>query len=121
MRRILNLNQVSIVFVQVFLLFTAVIPAVLYGISFLLNESEIASALRLLIRISLGVGASVFVVFLVLIIFEQIQDHWIDVQHQKNQNHKLLLANGNYECQYCGNQKLKEKDRTCWVCGRELK
>jgi len=21
---------------------------------------------------------------------------------------------------YCGNQKVKESDKTCWVCGREL-
>ncbi len=121
MRRILNLNQPSAVFVKMIGLFVVVIPAVLYGILLLWNRTEIVRPLRSLIRISFTVGALIFVILLILIIAEQIQDRYIDVQYQKNRDRKLPLADGNYECQYCGNQKVKRNDKTCLVCGKELK
>ncbi len=121
MRRILNLNQPGAVFVKMIGLFVVVIPAVLYGILLLWNRTEIVRPLRSLIRISFTVGALIFVILLILIIAEQIQDRYIDVQYQKNRDRKLPLADGNYECQYCGNQKVKKNDKTCLVCGKELK
>ncbi len=121
MRRLLNLNQPSSVFAKMIGLFVVVIPAVLYGILHLWNSTEVVRPLRSLIRISFTIGALLFVVLLILIIAEQIQDRYIDVQYQKNSARKLLLADGNYECQYCGNQKVKKNDKTCLVCGKELK
>jgi len=121
MRRILNLNQPGTVFLKGIGLFIVVIPAVLYCTLFLLSGAEIAIVLRGMIRISFAIGASLFVILLALIIVEQIQDYHIDVQYQNNRDRKLPLANGNYECQYCGNQKVKENDKTCRVCGKELK
>lgn len=122
MRRILNLNHSSTTFVKLIVLFVGIIPAVLYCILLLFAEAEIVSMLlHRIIRVSFSIGIFIGAVFLVLILAEQIQDHWFDVQYQKNRDHKTLLANGNYECQYCGNQKLKENDKTCWVCGRALK
>lgn len=122
MRRVLNLNHPGTIFVKIIGLFAVAIPTVLYGILLLWNEPEIVRTLLLsMIRISFGIAAFVLIVLLVLIAAEQIQDHYIDVQYQKNRDRKLLLANGNYECQYCGNQKIKESDKTCPVCGRELK
>ncbi|HSK89192.1 MAG TPA: hypothetical protein VK880_12580 [Anaerolineales bacterium] len=120
MRRILNLNQPSTVFLKVISLFVVVIPAVLYSALFLLNQAAVISTLRKMIKLSFAIGASVFVILLVLIIVEQIQDYHIDVQYRKDRNRKLPLADGNYECQYCGNQKVKEHDKTCPVCGKEL-
>jgi hypothetical protein len=121
MRRILDLNQPGIVFAKIIGLFIVVIPALLYGISLLLHKVEITSILLRLIKISLAIGTLVLVVLLLLIIVEQIQDHRFDARYQKNRGKKLLLVNGNYECQYCGNRQVKEKDKTCQVCGRELK
>ncbi|HLO17615.1 MAG TPA: zinc ribbon domain-containing protein [Anaerolineales bacterium] len=122
MRRVLNLNHPGTIFVKIIGLFAVAIPTVLYGILLLWNEPEIVRTLLLsMIRISFGIAAFVLIVLLVLIAAEQIQDHYIDVQYQKNRDRKLLLANGNYECQYCGNQKIKESDKTCPVCGRELR
>ncbi len=121
MRRILNLNQPGLVFAKIIGLFVAVIPAVLYGILLLINETEIVGMILAAIRISFTAGAVVFVILLVLVIIEQIQDHSIYIEYQKNRAQKLPLAGGNYECQYCGNQKVKENDKTCRVCGRELK
>lgn len=122
MRRILNLNQPSMVFVKIFGLFAVAIPAILYCILLLVSDAEILSTfLRRAIRVSFAIGILIFVVLLILIIAEQIQDRYIDGRYRKNRDRKLPLADGNYECQYCGNQKVKENDKTCWVCGRTLK
>lgn len=120
-RRPLNLNQFSTVFLKLIVLFIIVIPAGLYGILLFLNTAGNANIFRLMSRISFAIGASIFVTLLILVIVEQIQDHYIDVQYWKNRSRKLPLADGNYECQYCGNQKVKESDKACRVCGQELK
>jgi len=98
-----------------------VIPAVLYCALLLLKQPEINIILRSMIQISFTIGATLFVILIGLIAVEQVQDHYFDVQYQKNRDRKLPLADGNYECQYCGNQKVKESDKTCRVCGKELK
>ncbi len=121
MRRILNLNQPGAVFLKLIGLFIVMVPAVLYAGLFLLNDEEIIHTLRSLIRISFAIGALTFVLLLVLIIAEQIQDHRIDIHYQKNRDRRLPLADRYYECQYCGNQKVKEHDKICLVCGKELK
>ncbi len=121
MRRILNLNQPGVVFLKIIGLFMIVIPAVLYGGLLLLNDEEIIHTLRSLIRISFAIGAFTFVLLFVLIIAEQIQDRRIDIHYQENRDRRLPLADGYYECQYCGNQKIKVHDKTCLVCGKELK
>jgi uncharacterized paraquat-inducible protein A len=109
------------VFVKVIGCFLVLVPAVLYGITLLGNEKEITKTiLFIMIKVSLVVGVVVFVCFLVLIVVEQIQDYYFDAQYQKQRNQKVLLANGHYECQYCGNQRVRENDKTCHVCGKEL-
>jgi hypothetical protein len=121
MRRLLNLNQPSVVFVKLIGFFLALIPAVLYGILLLWSETGIIRTLLLsIIKVSFVVGAFVFIVFLALIVLEQIQDHFFDIQYQKQRCQKVLLANGYYECQYCGNQRVREHDKTCDVCGKEF-
>src|SRR5512138_2518380 len=84
MRRILNLNQPGIIFVKMIGLFAVVIPAVLYSMVILWNEAKIISILLSGIKVSLVIGGLAFVILMVLIIVEQIQDHYIDVQYQKN-------------------------------------
>jgi hypothetical protein len=121
MRRFLNLNQPGILFLKLIGLFTVMIPAVLYVflLAFRVAES-IRSLLFGVIKVSFVVGALICVVFLVLIIVEQVQDHYFDVQYQKQRDQKIFLGQGDYECQYCGNQKVRENDRICSVCGREF-
>ena len=121
MRRILNLNQPSTMFLKVIGFFVVLIPAVLYGILQVWSGTEsIANLILSMIKVSFAVGAFVFIVFLVLIVAEQIQDHYCNIEYQKQRNQKILLANGYYECQYCGNQKVREHDKSCNVCGKEL-
>ena len=97
------------------------LPAVLYGIVLAWGRTGIISTLLLsMIKVSFVAGAFVFIVFLVLLVVEQIQDHYYDVRYQKQRSQKVLLANGYYECQYCGNQKVRENDQSCNICGKEF-
>lgn len=121
MRRLLNLNYPSRVFVEVIGLFLVLIPVVLYGVVLLWNETgTIRTLLVSLIKVSFLLGAFVLIVFLVLILAEQVQDRYFDAKYQKQRGQKVLLTNGYYECQYCGNQRVKENDQICDVCGKEF-
>jgi len=121
MRRLLNLNQPSTMFLKVIGFFVVLIPAVLYGIVQVWSGTGSVTTLLLsMIKVSFVVGAFVFIVFLVLIVVEQIQDHYYNIGYQKQRNRKTLLANGYYECQYCGNQKVREHDKSCNICGKEF-
>lgn len=121
MRRLLNLNQPSTTFLKIIGFFVVLLPAVLYGIKLAWNEAGvITTLLRSLIKTSLVVGASVFIVFLMLIVVEQIQDYYYDIQYQKQRSQKVVLVNGFYECQYCGNQKVRKNDKVCNVCGKDF-
>jgi predicted membrane protein len=121
MRRLLNLNQSSMVFVKVIGFLVVLIPAILYSFVLIWNEIKIIKTLFWsMIKVSLVVGAFLFIVFLILIVLEQIQDHYFDDQYKKHRSQKVSLANGYYECQYCGNQRVGENDKTCNVCGKEF-
>jgi hypothetical protein len=121
MRRLLNLNQTSMLFVKVIGVFMLLIPSILYGMVLILDKTgNVRNLLLSIIKVSFVIGASVLVVFLVLIVVEQIQDHYLDLQYQKQRTQKVVLANGYYECQYCGNQRVRENDKICNVCGKEF-
>lgn len=121
MRRLLNLNQSSMLFMKVIGFLMVLFPAILYGIILIWDETIIIKTLFLsMIKVSFGLGAFVSIVFLVLVVVEQIQDHYFDAWYQKQRNQKVSLANGYYECQYCGNQKVRENDKICNVCGKEF-
>lgn len=121
MRRLVNLNQPSTMFLKVISFFVVLIPAVLYGIVQVWSGTErITTLLLSMIKVSFVVGAFVSIVFLVLIVVEQIHDNYYNIQYQKQRNRKILLSNGYYECQYCGNQKVREHDKSCNVRGKEF-
>jgi len=103
-------------------LFIFVIPVFLYSAFLLLGLADILFVWALAaIKLSFAIGACLFVILLILVIVEQIQDYYIDTQYWKNREQKIRLADGNYECQYCGYRKIKEDDKICKICGRELK
>jgi hypothetical protein len=118
MRRFINLNQPGIMFVKVIGLFLVLIPVVLYGILLASRTGSVGALLLILIHGSFGIGAMVFAVFLALILAEQVQDHFLDIQYQKQRGQKIVLATGQYECQYCGNRRVQANDKTCAVCGK---
>ncbi|MDA8217066.1 MAG: hypothetical protein M0Z94_05545 [Dehalococcoidales bacterium] len=69
---------------------------------------------------SLGLGAAILLGFLLLVVAEQIQDRLFDAAYRRNHHKRLPAADGYYECQYCGNRRVGEHERTCSVCGRKL-
>ncbi|MHB1294858.1 MAG: hypothetical protein ACYC4R_07650 [Anaerolineae bacterium] len=57
------------------------------------------------------------VILALLIAAEQVQDHRSDAAYRAQRGRKLH-GSGAYECQYCGNRVVSERDRRCGVCGR---
>ena len=90
MRRLLNLNQPGAIFVRLIGLFMVLIPAILYGIVLLWSGAGFVRTLMLsMIKVSFVVGGFVFIVFMILIVVEQIQDHVFDAQYQKQRILKI--------------------------------
>ncbi len=121
MRRILDLNQPSILFLKLIALFGVVIPVALFLGAWALDAHGIStSPITVVICASFLVGVALLAILLGLIILEQIQDHWFDLHYQRHRHQKMLLPDGYYECQYCGNRQVHAQDTTCAVCGRKL-
>ena len=125
LHRILNLNHFGTRALAVIGLFGVVFPVILYGISILLEAFPQAVSLpsglvRQLMIGSLGVGCVLLAVFVILLIVEQIQDVLLYQVYRKSRAKRIPLADGRYECQFCGCRTLREFEHTCPVCGKVL-
>jgi hypothetical protein len=121
MKRPLDLNGSSHIFLKIIVTFILLVPAALYLCGLLLGLAQVdAGIIPQLIGASLIAGGGVIGVWVMLIACEQIQDHLFDANYQRNRQHKLPVSEHIYECQYCGNRRVREDDRTCSVCGRML-
>lgn len=121
MKRPLDLNGSSHIFLKIIGTFVLLVPAALYLCGWLLGLAQVdAGIIPQLIGASLIVGGGVSGVWAVLIMYEQAQDHLFDAHYRHNRQHKLRVSEHIYECQYCGNRRVREDDRTCPVCGRTL-
>lgn len=102
-------------------LFGIAIPAGLYVV-----EQGLAlfglrlSWLRSVLCGSAAIGIGLLVVFALLLTIEFTQDAYLNRQYRRTQNRKLKIADGIYECQYCGYRTVKANNRQCPVCGKEL-
>jgi hypothetical protein len=95
------------------------VPLVLYLCSWFLGRLGIETmAILFTIRVSVTAGVVLLVLFVLLLAIEFIQDRFLDTYYAKAQNQKLRLADGYYECQYCGSQKVRAFDKQCPVCGK---
>lgn len=96
-----------------------VVPLALYLCSWLLGQLGIETiAILFAIRVSTMAGVVLLVLFVLLLVIEFIQDRFLDAYYLKTQNQKRRLADGYYECQYCGSQKVHASDKQCPVCGK---
>ncbi len=121
MKRKLDLNEPGIKLLYGIGVLIFIIPALLYGLSYLLDFLNIQHAvLSLLIKGSILAGIGLFAILILLLIIEGVQDRRYDLWYQKNRKKKIKLSETAYECQYCGNQKVGEFERFCRVCGKEL-
>jgi uncharacterized paraquat-inducible protein A len=96
------------------LLFSLVIPLLLFIISKITGSLEYLS---LPIKLSSAIGVSILLFLAILLAIELKQDKRINATYSKNKNTKIELPNGYYECQNCGNQKLRKDEKICPVCG----
>ena len=74
-------------------------------------------------RVMLGsalLGMAVLGGLLILVVIEQVQDTLFDALFRARRGRKLPLRGGLYECQFCGNRQVAERDRACSVCGRRF-
>ncbi len=121
MRLKLNLNQPGSRMLAAIGAFLCVIPTILFAVVLFLRHAQInADTIDELIRLSAGVGFALAGILLVLLIVEQIQDHYLNVAYFRNRHRKVKLSNGYYGCQYCGSQKVRASSKYCPVCGKPL-
>jgi hypothetical protein len=122
MKRILNLNSYAWKIMLWIAVFAFLIPAILVLCTWLIPISDTALAMvNSVMQISILAGIILFTFFLILVLAEQVQDGVYDRVYRKNRQYKLMLGDGSYECQFCGNRKVAATDRQCSVCGKELK
>jgi len=72
------------------------------------------------IPISVAAGIGVFILFILLLAIEFTQDRFLDHYYRQIQNRKIRISGESYECQYCGNQKVRVSDKRCAICGKDL-
>jgi hypothetical protein len=58
--------------------------------------------------------------FVLLLIIEGIQDAVYDVVYRKTRFKRIKAPGMYYECPFCGSRKVREFERVCLVCGKEL-
>lgn len=95
------------------LVFLIPIPSIIFGINqFLQNK-----ILTYVTYISIIVGVTIEILFLVHLIIELSQDKKIDKYCQSHMKVKINLNDGKYECGYCSNRNVRESDTECNICG----
>lgn len=95
------------------LAFILVIP----GIIKLLMFNYKSVILVICAKVSLGIGAIIILIFMVLLAIEFYQDKKLNLYYKAHKNIKLTLGKGRYECQSCGNRIIKAEDKNCCICG----
>ena len=121
MRFKLNLNGSGTTLCALISLFAIMIPVGLSVVGLLLQLSHINSEIiSRLSGLSIGTGLALFVLLIVLLVIEWMQDRHLDAVYRRNRHRKLPLSAANYECQYCGNRQVKAIDRYCRICGKTL-
>jgi len=100
-------------FIYLSALFTVVLPVCSYALSHLFYPAVFLT----IMRVSLGIGLLISLFFVVLLTVEFHQDKMIDKNYAVLRKTKQAIGNGQYECQSCGNRKIKELDEECGICG----
>ncbi len=94
-------------------IFVVIIPSIIYGYSYFTH----APLCKWGLGISLLIGIGMAVVFTIMLLIEFRQDRLLNNYYAKRRAIKVLLKNGVYECQNCGNRKVTVQDTNCHICG----
>ena len=84
------------------------------------SEHRLYGAALFLCKASVAIGGVLAGILAVLLMVEFFQDRYMDRFYTQRRGKRVRLAGGLYECQYCGCQQVKEFDRRCPACNREL-
>jgi hypothetical protein len=115
--RFLNLNGVGGKFLLLIAVFLMGIP----GCGWILKSLGLhIYVLKWIIKASLWTGAGLLLVFIFLIILEQLLDARLFHHYRKALNKRIPLGNGVAECPACGFRGLRDFETRCPVCGKEL-
>ena len=68
-------------------------------------------------QISLIVGSIILIFFIGMLTIEFNQDKRINREYKNIIKTKILLENGSYECQSCGNKFVTKTNKSCNICG----
>ncbi|MGE5221951.1 MAG: hypothetical protein ACM3PY_05915 [Omnitrophica WOR_2 bacterium] len=118
MKRKLDLNEPGTRIIALASFFLILIPGLLVFFAWLL--SSMSDLIWIVIKISVGAGLLILVILAALMIVETIQDRRYDRWYRQQRHKKMKLSGDYYECQYCGYQKIRDFDKSCPVCNKEL-
>ncbi len=116
MKRILNLNDYSVPVIKVISIIAVGLPTALWIFSYLLDRIGMRlPALERLAGVFLGIGGILLLLFLGLVVLEQIQDRVLYRQYLQKRGQQVES-----ECPYCGNRQLHSFEQFCPVCGEKV-
>lgn len=104
------------------ILVAVIIPLIIVPMCLLCVHDFIdLSVLILISRVSFIIGSTLAILFFIFLSIEWNQDKKRNKYYANNMKTKLPISNNRYECQFCGNTKLKASDTICNICGTKFK
>ncbi len=94
-----------------------IIPSISYFLWKMTNQIQF----QLVTKASLILGVIILLFLFVLLKIELYQDKKMDEYYWANSQSRLPLKNGLFECQTCGNNQVKPRQKSCIVCGTNFK
>lgn len=96
------------------IVFALIIPTLLYVIS------KKGSVLWEISKISFGIGILILVIFFIWLQIELYQDNKLNENYESDKNKKLIVGKDTFECQACGNRRVRQSDKNCNICGNKF-
>ncbi len=116
--RFLNLNSVAGKFLAIITVLLIAIPSC----GWILERVGVHSVILAWIpRVSFWTGVGLLLVFVLLIILEQLLDARLFHIYRATRNRRIPLGSGYAECPNCGFRRLRDFETICPVCGKELR
>lgn len=97
-------------------------PLCIYAAQWLLGLAGVRLPWLLFgMQISFGTGAFLLAGLAVLVGVEQVQDAYLYRRYLKERHRRIRAADADAECPFCGSRKVRDFEKYCSVCGKELR